>query len=553
MKKLSVFKQITCLLAAAFGLLILCCVIIFQVMLRSWERTHEDAAAQALEKTAEQIVVRLDTVETYIRETAVVSQSLGFLTYEEDFDPVLSRKHLHNHISAMTSVCQDLDVLFVNTQKEGLYISRYNQGLKIADRIVFTQLLETGMFPEGKTWQLLETGDSMYLARVYTYGEYTSGAAVDLNNFLSAMEYCDEHSFYTVLDPQGRQCLTTQEGDLAIEDAYTVNCPLGGTGLTLCYTVDRLGSFAFAEVSGVLISMLLVLCGTTVMISLIILRQGVKKPIDQLLALTQQVIRGDHQSRISGQKDSPEFAILNGSINDMLDELEDLRITQYEKEIELRSQELKLLRNQIRPHFYLNAMSMINNMTYQDRNEDIREYLKCLSEHLRYAFSIDKQFVTLREELELTENYIRMQHIRYPGRVEHTIHAEPGLMNTSVMHYMLITLVENCFRHGFDVYSRMQIHICCTTDPEDPRRCLIRVSDNGPGFSDSAVAAFSGAEPEKKDTANTSVGLLNIKKTLQLQFGQRAAMELGGQEGRGAVVTIRLPVQEVQDEAFDRG
>lgn len=65
-----------------------------------------------------------------------------------------------------------------------------------------------------------------------------------------------------------------------------------------------------------------------------------------------------------------------------------------------RKEKLRMLRAQLRPHFYLNSIITVNSMTYQNRNEDIREYLACFSDYMRYMMKIHTDMIPLKQELK---------------------------------------------------------------------------------------------------------------------------------------------------------
>ena len=71
---------------------------------------------------------------------------------------------------------------------------------------------------------------------------------------------------------------------------------------------------------------------------------------------------------------------------------------------------LLLLRAQIKPHFFLNAITTVSNMTYQNRLEDIRSYLKYLSKFVRYMLNSQRNWVSLKEEISHMKTILRCRH-----------------------------------------------------------------------------------------------------------------------------------------------
>jgi hypothetical protein len=118
-----------------------------------------------------------------------------------------------------------------------------------------------------------------------------------------------------------------------------------------------------------------------------------------------------------------------------------------------RSQfELKLLRSQVQPHFLFNTL---NNMYYEAYLDSPRTALliERLSEIMRYFVDQSNQeTVPLATEVQFLDNYIALERIR--------IRPEPDIVfekkvddETPIPPMLLMTFVENIFKHGIDKIS----------------------------------------------------------------------------------------------------
>ena len=58
---------------------------------------------------------------------------------------------------------------------------------------------------------------------------------------------------------------------------------------------------------------------------------------------------------------------MKDTFNELADEIANLRIQSYEKQIDLQETELKCVRLQIRPHFFLNAMTTISSLSQREK------------------------------------------------------------------------------------------------------------------------------------------------------------------------------------------
>jgi two-component system, LytTR family, sensor histidine kinase AlgZ len=113
-----------------------------------------------------------------------------------------------------------------------------------------------------------------------------------------------------------------------------------------------------------------------------------------------------------------------------------------------RDAELKALRSQINPHFLFNSLNSISALTTSDPKA-ARRMTELLAEFFRKSLDAGKkEFVTLKEELELTSNYLDIERIRFGRRLAVDIQVDEECLSKSVPPLILQPLVENSVKHG---------------------------------------------------------------------------------------------------------
>lgn len=233
------------------------------------------------------------------------------------------------------------------------------------------------------------------------------------------------------------------------------------------------------------------------------------------------------------------FQQLFRGFNHMILEVHDLKISAYEAELERHRNELRYLQLQIRPHFYLNAITTISSLIYQDRKQDARSFIDFLSDYLRYLFSGSDTQVTLQQETKHCKSFIQLQQIKYPDTIFYMFELASGTENIRIPKFLLQTVVENIFKHGFSPEQFLSIFLESALEEQNGVRGLrMTVEDNGCGFPPEMLASF----PVKED--NGHVGLSNLYHTLQLIYGPAASLHISNAEPNGARVTIFLPEEE---------
>lgn len=299
-----------------------------------------------------------------------------------------------------------------------------------------------------------------------------------------------------------------------------------------------LDSIAFsAQLSILVVAALFV----ALLLSLVVVTKVlVSRPTGQLLEALEKMGQGDSSFRLTGEQHSREFAALQEGFNSMADEIVHLKIDQYERKLSEKEKELGILRSQLRPHFFLNAMTTIMSMTYQDKPQDIRRYLTALSGFMRYILGRQEKEVRLEEELGGIQDYFEMQKLRFPDSVVYFAACPPALLETKVPYLMLLTVAENTVKHAMNLYDTLSVFLQCEHG-EAPGFSGLRltVEDNGPGFPQELLERCAAGDIPVPEAGH--IGLRNIYKQLELTYGRRDLLRISNVSPHGAHVEIRLP------------
>ncbi|OJW54445.1 MAG: hypothetical protein BGO55_12220 [Sphingobacteriales bacterium 50-39] len=180
------------------------------------------------------------------------------------------------------------------------------------------------------------------------------------------------------------------------------------------------------------------------------------------------------------------------------------RVEKLEKEQALS--ELELLKHQINPHFLFNAL---NTIYYKiDRsNRPAREILQQFSQMLRYQlYECDKAFVDIANELQFIRQYIELQQQRLNDNYTVRCEGFEEVKGLTLSPFLLMPLVENCFKHVSSYADRMNT-------------IIIRCSREGESFLFCTRNSIAPDAPERG-----GIGLLNIRRRLELLYPGRHAL-----------------------------
>lgn len=396
------------------------------------------------------------------------------------------------------------------------------------------------------------------------------------NTFLSdirAKEYPDGQSFL-LTDANGVCVENLEEGNsmylgetLEIEDSWKndhkkrmISLKSDRAGL---YITGMIGSNHFLgkfSTNSILILLIMVLAIGCDMILLHYIHREIHRPLDHLMQTIQEIEDGDYKQRAEEDYHTEELQRLTQAFNRMMNVIVNLRIRAYDEKIQLMDTQMKYFQMQLKPHFFLNALTTIYSMSYQKRNEDIRTYIDALTKTVRYMFKGGLRLVLLKEETQHLENYFEMQQLRYPDCVFWYFDMEEAAMSWKIPQMLLHTFVENEYKYAVKIDSVLSILIQAKVLLKEGEEMLyIRMEDDGVGFPEQ-VMQYMNFESEDPSREGHHVGLWNIKRTMEVLYQKRELIHLSNLETGGCLIEIWIPKttavgeeQEIKNERIDRG
>ncbi len=239
----------------------------------------------------------------------------------------------------------------------------------------------------------------------------------------------------------------------------------------------------------------------------------------------------------------------------------DLRIRKNNLEIFNKQTELTALQSQINPHFLYNTLDTIRGQAMLDDNIEVAGMIETLSAFFRYSISRKGRMVTLRDELNNIQNYMKILQYRFRNRfvLETMLEEEDArAYDFYVPRLILQPIVENAIVHGLEEKvdgGRVVIEITVTDD------LIITVSDNGKGLTLDDLdrlnerihsPQFILDESERRQNISTGIALPNINKRIELLYGKKYGLSVYSSVDCGTDVEIVLPViDHAEDREFE--
>ena len=182
-----------------------------------------------------------------------------------------------------------------------------------------------------------------------------------------------------------------------------------------------------------------------------------------------------------------------------------------ERENENLKTELAFLRSQVSPHFMFNVLNTFVSMA-RKKSDMMEPSLIKLSHIMRYMlYENNDERISLEKEVEYLRNYIDLQLLRFGDDLNLDLNLSKNLEGYELEPMLLISFVENAFKHGIGMVEHPFISIQLSVDPAS--NWLKFIVENSVSPEESAKDKASG------------IGLSNMRRRLELLYKDRYKLE----------------------------
>lgn len=398
--------------------------------------------------------------------------------------------------------------------------------------------------------------------------------------------------YYRLLDEEGREFLRVDGSGGSLFPLfyrnYTLQADPGGMPYQVQVHADVYSAAAEQEIRQSLILLLLFLVLFVAARYIYVTNRSVLRPLENFQIALKNVSAEDS---ILHMESPPlrELEPADQQLKNLVSQLQKMRISVYEEELERKKFEITFLQHQIRPHFYLNCLATIDSMAQLGEIEELRKMVLFTSQYIRYLFQVDSNLVRLSYELTHIEAYLDIQNLRMEENFEVEVKAAPEAMEACIPPLFLISFVENSVKHAsVSAGEKLKISIHCRREKE---RLVVDIADSGQGFppeflreqeGELPLAEGKGGEPlvaERKEEPpvakrreegaaieekrkegspiretglkRTHIGIANSRKRLALLYGRSYRLVLLNlpAPAHGAVVHVEIPFEQSSEKA----
>lgn len=223
------------------------------------------------------------------------------------------------------------------------------------------------------------------------------------------------------------------------------------------------------------------------------------------------------------------FSTINRTLGEGIAKLLSAQILsgRYEQQKSLLLQsELKLLHAQVNPHFLFNTLNIIISVTHDDVAR-ARGLLTDLAVFLRKNLKRPTEDVTLADEIEHINAYLRIELARFADRLSVDIDIPPELMGIRLPAFTLQPLVENAIKHGTSHIIR-------------PGHVTIRARSDGTAL---LLEVEDNAGLYRPEAHSDGLGMNIVDRRIRNRYGDAWGVTMHCEPNLTTRATVRLPME----------
>ncbi len=234
---------------------------------------------------------------------------------------------------------------------------------------------------------------------------------------------------------------------------------------------------------------------------------------------------------------SDEIGILARVLMEMQQKLEDLMEMQEQTSEKKRKLEIRMLQAQIHPHFLGNTLACIASLIKEHDYEQSHQSIILLIKLLNFNVANTDALISLKEELEATESYLKLRLMRAPGLFTYTVSIPSKHMHHKVPKLIIQPIVENAIIHGFATVSRNNTLTIVSYEQEG--KLMLSINNSGTFIQKDKITQIMDGKI-KPSPHSHGIGVMNVFKRLEYSKQNSTGGTIYGDEKTGTTIILDL-------------
>lgn len=227
------------------------------------------------------------------------------------------------------------------------------------------------------------------------------------------------------------------------------------------------------------------------------------------------------------------------NLNGMAAQIKNLIHNNYEGQLEIKDLQIRMLSQQISPHFLYNTLECLRMRAVLEDNLETAQALLSLGRLLRYYASYASEFARVSAELEVARDYVNIMGLMEERDCVLETSVPQAMLERLMPRFMLQPIIENSIKHAGRPHSSA-VHISLSLQEENG---LLRftVTDDGMGVAPELALEIQQKLLAASVDTDGSIGLYNTNARIKLLYGEEYGILFSSVQGMGTSVTLTIP------------
>jgi len=293
-----------------------------------------------------------------------------------------------------------------------------------------------------------------------------------------------------------------------------------------------------------MIVMLLILGAFAVSIGIaaVFVTTNITDPVNELSTAIEETRQTGYLKKIDVNIPNNEIGMLAENYNSMIEHLNTLFTELIEKEKSVQKAEMRVLHEQLKPHFLYNSLETISYMAFEAGAKDVHEALETLGSFYRNFLSKGEREIPLRTEITIIKNYLSLQKLRYGDIIRDEYDIAEETLDYKIPKLILQPLVENSIYHGIRLTGEEGTISIITKIVEKDLHIIVR--DTGVGMSQETIEKILSKENQNvaEESKHSGFGLRGTIERIRYYCNDEDVVSIRSEVGE--FTEIELVIKE---------
>ena len=268
------------------------------------------------------------------------------------------------------------------------------------------------------------------------------------------------------------------------------------------------------------------------------IRKNITDPVLLLSESMDKNKKTGELKKVDAQLPSDELEMLKEDYNSLIDHVNELIDTLIDKEKTLQRAEMRVLQEQIKPHFLYNSIETIGFMALDAGADKVHDALETLGSFYRNFLSKGDREIPLSREIWIVKDYLALQKLRYGDIMEDEYDIAEDTLQVVVPKLILQPLVENSIYHG--IRQKGEKGIIKISSRLLDGELYLTVRDTGVGMSQEEIEDILSTDNNSERSEADSFGLWGTIQRIRIFEGRDDIVKIESEIGEYTQIEFRI-------------